>query len=863
MPAYCDGPVSPLFAPVKFAGGTPFEALPGLPISSQMKDSLRFAPSGHCVCWGMPFAIGHRIAVAVDKPVTLKLGAVKTPWLVFMHTTDAVELPRRKDGVYSPAKGYGLLGETAADYVVIYADGTEVRRPVLRRHEINLFQRPWGESSFACVAHIKPYTLYPMTQQPRQEIPFDPEKNFAWGTTQTRSANVDLLPWTNWLWAWENPHPRKTLTGLRIEPCGGAVLVFAITAGKTDSLPYRWETRRKAVLHLPKGVKFDPTLHMPGLLDQIQLDLGQVISAEPRRVYPNDTWAKTPNNAVPESSEREVLIEYTAHPEARFHLRDGRRVPVGKLNKPSGPLEPVAPATQRVTLRVVDKASKKPVAVKLHVHGEAGEYLAPMDRHRYPNPAWYEDYSTDFVHRGLHNCTYIDGEAVLDVPLGRIFVEVSKGYEVRPVRKTFRITPSTRTITVTLEKVLPWRERGWVTADTHVHFVSPTTGLLESAAEGVNVVNLLASQWGELFTNIGDFDGKTVHGSKEAGGDGEYLLRVGTENRQHVLGHISLLGYGGRPILPLTTGGPDESALGDPVEVAMSEWARQCREQGGVVVLPHFAQPRAEGASCIVQGDIDAVEMTSWGNLYGGIDPYSLSDWYRYLNCGYFVAAVGGTDKMSADTPIGAVRTYAQIAPGRPFSYETWKEAVRAGHTFVTYGPLLEFSVEGRAPGSRLAMKRSGGRVTVEWHIASVTIPMTRADLVVNGEIRESRAVKPSSDSGYWTLELDRSSWAALLVRGHYPGKPEIIAAHSSPVMISVEGTEFLAAADAVTILEQIEGSLAYLDGLAVCKGAASYKRMRLVLTAAHRALHNRLHQAGHFHRHLPPLSHGAHHRSN
>jgi len=28
--------------------------------------------------------------------------------------------------------------------------------------------------------------------------------------------------------------------------------------------------------------------------------------------------------------------------------------------------------------------------------------------------------------------------------------------------------------------------------------------------------------------------------------------------------------------------------------------------------------------------------------------PYSLSDWYRYLNCGYLVAAVGGTDKMSA-----------------------------------------------------------------------------------------------------------------------------------------------------------------------------------------------------------------------
>ena len=83
-------------------------------------------------------------------------------------------------------------------------------------------------------------------------------------------------------------------------------------------------------------------------------------------------------------------------------------------------------------------------------------------------------------------------------------------------------------------------------------------------------------------------------------------MRVGTENRQHVLGHISLLGYSGRIIAPMTTGGPDESALGDPVEILLTEWARQCRQQGGVVVLPHFPNPRAEHAASIVAGDIDA-----------------------------------------------------------------------------------------------------------------------------------------------------------------------------------------------------------------------------------------------------------------
>jgi hypothetical protein len=87
----------------------------------------------------------------------------------------------------------------------------------------------------------------------------------------------------------------------------------------------------------------------------------------------------------------------------------------------------------------------------------------------------------------------------------------------------------------------------------------------------------------------------------------------------------------------MTTGGPDESALGDPIEILLTEWARQCKQQDGIVVLPHFPNPRAEHAASIVSGEIDAVEMTSWQNLYSGIDPYSLSDWYRYLNCGYLV----------------------------------------------------------------------------------------------------------------------------------------------------------------------------------------------------------------------------------
>jgi hypothetical protein len=523
-------------------------------------------------------------------------------------------------------------------------------------------------------------------------------------------------------------------------------------------------------------------------------------------------------------------------------------------------LRSVNPANQTVKIRVVEKGSGKTVPVKFHAHGEYGEYLAPVNRHRQPQTAWFQDYSTDFVNGNSHNCTYIPGETTIKLPLGKVYLEISKGFEIEPVRKIIEVTSETEEITIEINKVLFWREKGWVSADTHVHFLSPATARLEGSAEGVNIINLLASQWGELMTNVGDFDGKTTHGSRISGESGEYLVRVGTENRQHVMGHISLLGYEGGMILPMTTGGPDESALGDPVEMLLTEWALQCKKQNGIVILPHFPNPRLENAASIISGGIDGVEMTSWSDLYSGINPYSLTDWYRYLNCGYFVAAVGGTDKMSADTAVGTVRTYAKISDGREFTYEEWKESVRRGNTFVTYGPLVEFSVEGKPAGSMIEMSAKGGTVDISWDAASVTIPMSRVDLIVNGEVKESVAVSKWNAKGNWSFKVTKSSWMALLVRGNYPDKPEIITAHTSPVMIKLKGLPMIVETDALTILEQVEGAMAYLDTIGTRADDKAFKRMKMVLTSAHRTIHNRMHEAGYFHHHTSVNDHPEHH---
>ena len=99
---------------------------------------------------------------------------------------------------------------------------------------------------------------------------------------------------------------------------------------------------------------------------------------------------------------------------------------------------------------------------------------------------------------------YVDGTFQVELPVGEVYVELSKGFEYGTVRQRLNITPDQRELKLEISRFTDLRAQGWMTADTHVHFLSPSTAILEGQAEGLNLVNLLAAQWGDLFTNVGD-----------------------------------------------------------------------------------------------------------------------------------------------------------------------------------------------------------------------------------------------------------------------------------------------------------------------------------------------------------------------
>lgn len=807
---------------------------------------------------GIPFVLGPTAAKNVillepgNAGITIAVDSRQATYILFLHQVED-RITNYAPGLADFAYDGNELGDLVADYGVTYADGSEIKVPILRRFAIQQSRIGWGASAFAAMPALGPSVFPTATEaQIAGQLPPVP-----YGGGETRvSSGRERMRDKLWIYALPNPHPEKPITQIVCTPQKERALIYAITTTQVTDHPLRPGLRRKARLTLPPGA----TVNKVGDFTDLAIDLGTVISARRRFVYDHDRWLSQEPLVQPALAAQEVLVEYAAHPQAKLYAATGEGQAIAyDLAALTGPeLIEVAPAHRPVTVRVVEQGTSQPVAVRIHFHGAHGEYLPPRGNHRKVNPYWFEDNYGEFVNQ--HNqYAYIHGECVIDLPLGQVYVEVTKGYEVKPLRTVVTVTPETETITLELARVLHWRAQGWVTADTHVHFLSPTTALLEGQAEGVNVVNLLASQWGEMFSNVTDFDGKTTLGAKDFGGDGEFLVRVGTENRMQTLGHISLLGYGGQMIHPLCTGGPTESAAGDPLELTMAEWAQRCIDQGGLVVLPHAPNPQLERAADIVLGVVNAIELMTFNPLHPNnmqVNPYGLADWYRYLNLGYQPPLVGGSDKMAASSLLGGIRTYAHLG-GRELTYENWMAAVRAGNTFVTVGPLAELLVEGVAPGGQIQLGADGGTLEVAWRVESASLPIDQVEIVMGGLTVAQSAVNGSLQAtGVARIPVTASTWLALRVRGSYHGKHGEIAAHSSAVQVVVGGKGIFVTSDAMAVLEQIEGAIAYVDTLAPRPAAQRFKQLRATLEGAYNRLHERLHQQGLFHRHTALHSH-------
>ena len=800
--------------------------------AKELVELARSMPRGSSRYWGIPFRLAGKasranvLRLAKGRSARVRVGKKRATHLCFLHYWEGKWDQKEGDA------GGGVL----ARYTLVYADGDRVVLPVRLRYHVQSRGLGWGHHAYAAVRMNDMKTLDFMGEEARRAP--------GWGHIQTDCGGGGGPAW---IWACENPRPDETIKAVEMHGLSkDAVCLLGLTLYEGPGHPLRHNPRRYFRLDLPRGTD----------AAAMDVDLGVLVrdagSAAPR----DRNWVKAADAGLGVAKQKRKknarLLEASAadgatltvkarskRKRSTYRLSLGEAYHTGSSKDEGARLSVLHPRRTWVHVTIRDEKSGKPIPARVHISGPDGEYYPPYGHHTVVNDNWFEDYGAD-IKLGEMSYAYVHGSFQTNLPVGEVFIDAAKGFEYEPLRKRITVRPGQRKLELTMRR---WTDRstdGWVTADTHVHFISPHTAWLQGQCEGLNLINLLASQWGRLFTNVGDITGE-VGVEKD-----RTLVWVGTENRNHMLGHISMLGTHGDPVYPMCCGGPGEAYVGDPDERAMAEWADECRRREGVVIRPHFPAPNLENPVDIILGKFDGLEIRAYNTPGSGpLDAYMLREYYRYLNCGYRVACVGGTDKMSAGMPVGGVRTYARLDTNRAFSFENWAAAVRAGKTYSSSGPLMDLTVDGKTIGEEIKLK--GGKGTVEVYAsAECGWPVLRLEIVKNGKVVAHTARRKGAKKLEirTRIRIDGSSWIAArcgsTMTVHHCW-PIFLAAHTSPVYIVVPGTELFSPSDATYMLTLIDGGLTYLDTLSVRYDEKRHREMKAIYRQAHDALHARM----------------------
>jgi hypothetical protein len=496
---------------------------------------------------------------------------------------------------------------------------------------------------------------------------------------------------------------------------------------------------------------------------------------------------------------------------------------------------------QRVSVQVSDKKTGRPVRARVNLRDSDGRYWPPDGHMRDIPTGIRQDVGGDVRVAGT-TYAYVEPEFTLSVPIGSYELEVHHGLEYLPEKIRFDVTHGKAgDLEVRLERWSDIRKRGWYSGDTHTHFLDPKTGMLEMRAEDLDVLNILATKWGELITNVEHFTGVPSPLSTP-----DHIVYVGGENRHSFLGHTILLGIN-RLVYPLSWGGPPPGVPGGHDYPPMAKLADGAHAQGGFVSWAHFPFPSGELAVDVALEKIDSIDLMTWGDAFaeeGRSGEGAVKMWYRFLNCGFRIPATAGTDKMFNTQVIGSVRTY--VKPSGDFSYSAWLAGIRAGRTFVTTGPILELVADGREPGDTIAA-RGGDTIRIRTQVES-RLPVDWIEVVMGGKV----VARKNNESGAASLALgaeltvSQSTWVAARAYSAslqpyqispVLGRPGIpLMAHTSPIYINVDGKPPRSPEDAEVLMRETDRAIewartnaVYLDELQRQEVIALYQRARKV----------------------------------
>jgi hypothetical protein len=361
---------------------------------------------------------------------------------------------------------------------------------------------------------------------------------------------------------------------------------------------------------------------------------------------------------------------------------------------------------------------------------------------------------------------------------GKWRLAVARGFEYIPLAQEFEIADGAQVRRVVrLKRWVDMPKQGWYSGDTHVHYPRTTAQqsdflLTWARAEDVHLTSILS--FGDIKQTYFD---QMDYGRDHAWGKGDYLLASGQEDPRTQIpeqGHTIALDI--------------RETVRDVARYHLYDTMFDgAHRQGGIAGYAHLAwapevhrrlrpnallYPTWDTNINVIRGKVDFFEILQFRHM-------GLDDYYDFLNLGCKLTADAGSDLPWASS-IGEVRTYAFT--GSRFSAAAWYDAFKAGHTFVTNGPMLTLTVDKAIPGDELRLK-TARKVRVHaraWAPKEIGAPK-QLEVIADGQVIRAAEAEVTFD-----LDADRSQWIAARATAENGG-----VAHTSPVYLIVGGRSF------------------------------------------------------------------------
>jgi hypothetical protein len=443
---------------------------------------------------------------------------------------------------------------------------------------------------------------------------------------------------------------------------------------------------------------------------------------------------------------------------------------------------------------LLDAADGRPVAAKLRVtntaNGEAyfPEHAIKTMPQRSPS--------------SVRHYFYARGSYEVAVPPGRYQIEAVRGIcHGEAIQYTEVGSGITHVHDFRIPLLKDLKASGWYSGNTHTHYhleidEDPDDRLRmvpPAEALDVSVISYLIRNDSPYITNRYPV-GRLPQFSRDG-----TLMDMGEEARNNRTfgdfgyGHCLFLNIP-RLVEPVSTGllARNPNAPDFPTLSMLCEEARRI---GGVAIWCHNGAGMEMPVAAVL-GHLDAY------NVADGLEA-DYGRYYQLLNCGFRLPASSGTDWWIYDHN----RVFAQVEG--EFTYDSWLAGLRKGRTFVSNGPLVEFSVNGRGPGASLEASEP-----LQVRASAVSrLPFDSLEIVQDGQVvADQPAVQGKQSRLEREVAVERSGWIAARVMSRartHAGYP--VFAHTSPVYYRVANSAARRAEAAGSFIDEIEEAVRFL----------------------------------------------------